>query len=214
MRKLFIAAAAVAMLPTSAHAAQIINGSFEDGGVANPYGTVAGGNSTTITGWTVLGSSVDFIGNYWQPSQGANSIDLNGVGQGGLAQTFNTVANQAYAVTFFLAGNPDNGPTIKTIKVDTNGANEQFFEFDTTGFNKSNMGWKQFTYNFVGSGSPTTLAFNSQNAGSWGAALDNVSVSAVPEPANWAMMLLGFGLIGGAMRRRVRVGFGKRTAIA
>ena len=28
---------------------------------------------------------------------------------------------------------------------------------------------------------------------------------AVPEPATWAMMMLGFGLIGGAMRRRRRV---------
>lgn len=28
------------------------------------------------------------------------------------------------------------------------------------------------------------------------------AVSAVPEPASWAMMILGFGLIGGAMRRR------------
>jgi hypothetical protein len=26
----------------------------------------------------------------------------------------------------------------------------------------------------------------------------------VPEPATWAMMILGFGLIGGAMRRRIR----------
>lgn len=214
MRKLFVAAAAMAMLPTSAHAAEIINGSFENGGVTNPFGTVTGGNSSTITGWTVLGNSVDFIGDYWQAADGANSIDLNGAGQGGLAQTFNTVANQAYAITFFLAGNPDNGPTIKTIKVTTNNANEQVFSFDTTGFNKTTMGWKQFTYNFVGNGSPTTLAFNSDNPGAWGAALDNVSISAVPEPATWAMMLLGFGLIGGAMRRRIGAGFGKRAAVA
>ena len=32
--------------------------------------------------------------------------------------------------------------------------------------------------------------------------VDNVSVSNAPEPASWAMMLGGFGLIGGAMRRR------------
>jgi hypothetical protein len=27
--------------------------------------------------------------------------------------------------------------------------------------------------------------------------------AAVPEPASWAMMISGFGLVGGAMRRRV-----------
>jgi len=34
--------------------------------------------------------------------------------------------------------------------------------------------------------------------------LDNISfdVRAVPEPASWAMMIAGFGLIGGALRRR------------
>lgn len=40
-----------------------------------------------------------------------------------------------------------------------------------------------------------------------GATADSLTIqvnSAVPEPATWAMMLLGFGLIGGAMRYRRR----------
>lgn len=36
--------------------------------------------------------------------------------------------------------------------------------------------------------------------------------SAVPEPATWATMLLGFGLIGGAMRRRQKARAGDKTA--
>ena len=42
----------------------------------------------------------------------------------------------------------------------------------------------------------------------WGAILDDVSVStptvtsAVPESASWAMLIGGFGMIGGVMRRR------------
>ena len=32
--------------------------------------------------------------------------------------------------------------------------------------------------------------------------IDNISVDAVPEPATWAMMLLGFGAIGFSIRRR------------
>lgn len=35
--------------------------------------------------------------------------------------------------------------------------------------------------------------------------LDQIGVAAVPEPAQWAMILLGFGVIGGALRRRPAV---------
>ncbi|MBT9472342.1 MAG: PEPxxWA-CTERM sorting domain-containing protein [Phenylobacterium sp.] len=43
-----------------------------------------------------------------------------------------------------------------------------------------------------------------------GPLLDNVSIgvsSAVPEPATWAMMIMGFGLVGSAMRRRQALHF-------
>ncbi|MBM6577743.1 PEP-CTERM sorting domain-containing protein [Microvirga sp. SRT01] len=30
----------------------------------------------------------------------------------------------------------------------------------------------------------------------------NAGIGAVPEPSTWAMMIVGFGMVGGAMRRR------------
>lgn len=38
--------------------------------------------------------------------------------------------------------------------------------------------------------------------GNEGNIIDNVSLAAIPEPASWAMMIAGFGLVGGALRRR------------
>lgn len=35
--------------------------------------------------------------------------------------------------------------------------------------------------------------------------VDGAATSAVPEPASWAMMILGIGAVGGALRRRTRV---------
>jgi hypothetical protein len=35
--------------------------------------------------------------------------------------------------------------------------------------------------------------------------IDNLAINGVPEPASWAMMILGFGAIGFAMRRRSRM---------
>lgn len=39
------------------------------------------------------------------------------------------------------------------------------------------------------------------------------AISAVPEPATWALMILGFGAVGGAMRRRQQVAATVRFAI-
>jgi hypothetical protein len=38
-----------------------------------------------------------------------------------------------------------------------------------------------------------------------GGYVDNITLSAVPEPATWGLMILGFGMIGAAMRRREKV---------
>lgn len=202
MRSLLVAAAAVALFPANASAAGFVNGSFESGIAPGSFTTVAGGNTTAITGWEVTGNSVDYIGSYWTAQNLSRSIDLNGNGQGGIQQTFDTVAGVLYNVSFWLAGNPDGDPVTKSVLVGASGADSASYTFTFTGFDKANMGWKNYTYSFVAASSSTTLSFASQDATSFGAALDNVSVAAVPEPATWAMMILGFGLVGGSMRRR------------
>ncbi len=61
---------------------------------------------------------------------------------------------------------------------------------------------------FFTTGSAGALSFNigTDSADNVGPLLDKVALSidkaAVPEPAAWAMMLAGFGLVGSAMRRR------------
>lgn len=48
----------------------------------------------------------------------------------------------------------------------------------------------------------TQLWFTSRLDAADGYRLENLTVAAVPEPATWGMMLLGFGLVGAAARRR------------
>ncbi len=57
-----------------------------------------------------------------------------------------------------------------------------------------------YTYNFASSDYVTSVAFRSSSKAF---ELDNVSVTAVPEPGTWALMLAGFGMVGFAARRRV-----------
>lgn len=63
------------------------------------------------------------------------------------------------------------------------------------------------TVNLLSSGI-TSLRINNGSGGgyNWEYGLRSISFDAagVPEPATWALMIMGFGLAGGAMRRRVR----------
>ncbi len=69
-------------------------------------------------------------------------------------------------------------------------------------------GWLSSVQQFTATATTAKINFASRNAGgnaSYGNLVTNVSVGAVPEPASWAMMIAGFGLIGHAMRRRGRL---------
>ena len=48
----------------------------------------------------------------------------------------------------------------------------------------------------------STIEFEGQIAGDETAFIDNVSITAVPEPATWARMLVGFGSLGAMMPRK------------
>jgi hypothetical protein len=65
------------------------------------------------------------------------------------------------------------------------------------------MDYVDYTLNFVSSGAPVTLTFQSEDipaTNPWGPVVSDVSVAAVPEPATWAMMLVGFFGVGFMIR--------------
>jgi choice-of-anchor C domain-containing protein len=197
-----------AVSPASANL--IVNGSFENGSFNSaPFDTLGAGNSS-MTGWTIGSDSIDWIGSYWQPGDGLRSVDLSGNGLGSVKQDFSAVIGQRYTVSFLLAGNPDGGPSTKSVGVDVNG-NFQIFTFPLAGATKGNMHWTPESFSFIANTTTETLKFTSltcadggANACAFGPALDNVSVSAVPELSTWGMMLLGFAGIGMIAYRRAR----------
>ncbi len=196
---LLAAVAASAALATGAHAAAFINGGFEAGIDPGVFTTLSAGDSSSITGWTVGGGGVDYIGTYWVPSEGSRSVDLSALSAGSLSQTFDTVANKTYKVTFDLAGNPAGGSAFKFMQVSA-GMNSTVYAFDTTGHSLSSMGWFPEYFTFTATGASSTLTFASLENSPYGPAIDNVTVSSVPEPAAWALMLVGIAGLGGALR--------------
>lgn len=91
-------------------------------------------------------------------------------------------------ITLYLTGTPDGNVTVPLV---TNGA------YDGPGFSFAYSGG-------VCTGSPPTCSQNDVGLtpGSSISAPVTIYVSYVPEPATWALMLLGFGALGVALRAR------------
>ncbi len=197
----FVAAVLCAFVPAAADASVVINGSFEQGPASAGSFTTFGTGSTAITGWTVTGGSVDLIGSYWNHSDGARSLDLSGNTAGTIAQMIPTVAGLRYTVSFDISSNPDRS-FAKSMLVGFGNATPVAVSY--TGPIGRPLQWQTVTLRFTADAPMTELSFKSTTPGAWGIALDNVS-AVVPEPASWAMMIAGFGLVGAAMRRRPSV---------
>jgi choice-of-anchor C domain-containing protein len=186
------------------------NGSFEIGRNPGRHFSRLYPGSTAINGWTVTRGSIDYIGGYWQAADGNRSIDLDGRDAGEIAQTFSTTVGQSYLVTFALAGNRENLPLLKEMRVAAAGQSADF-SFDITGKSFSDMGWLLKSWQFTAVDTETTLKFLSlskRNPQTYGAALDNVSVVAisqpvaVPEPSSVAGLIAVSALGACLMRKR------------
>jgi choice-of-anchor C domain-containing protein len=188
----------------------LTNGSFEL--PALPPGTgfseiLAGG---VLPGWTVGGDGIDLIRDFWQPSAGAQSIDLSRLTAGTISQTVATTPFQVYNLIFDMAGNPDSGDPFKDMQVGiTNSTQPSSLQtFNITGFSRSDMGWSQRTIAFVALSNTTTISFTSLENNAFGPALDNVrlfedtAAGIVPEPATFALFAPGLALAGLIRRRR------------
>lgn len=205
MKKLNAIALAVALLGGAAQAGAanlVVNGGFEAQTVQSPAGfdTFSAG-SQGLVGWHIDLRNVDLVSSsFWAPAGGNNSLDLSGTGKGVISQVISTVIGQVYTLSFDLAGNPFGTSAIKGLSV--NFGSTGLYDFDTTGHTGNNMGWTHYTTKFAAVSTNTTLSFASRTAGNAGPALDNIAVTAVPEPETYAMLLAGLGLMGTLARRR------------
>jgi choice-of-anchor C domain-containing protein len=157
----------------------IVNGSFECGTDPGVSTTLSSVDSTSITGWTIDTGNIDYIGTRWTAGDGDRCLDLNGVSAGSISQTVSCLVTGAtYRLTFLLAGNPEAGAGVKTLRLTAAGSSQDY-TFDSSGKSTSNLGWVTRTFDFVPTSTSVVITFASQSTGFGGPALDHVSLKIV-----------------------------------
>jgi hypothetical protein len=175
-----VAAVTFAVVPASANL--VANGSFETGDFS---GWTQGGDTsfTFVTDAVAGGGPTDGI---YHAAFGPTD------NYGGIYQNLATTAGATYFLSFdiaYLGGDPNAFALLWDGIFLIDALDVAAFDYGTV------SGY------VTASSSSTELLFAFYSPPSFWL-LDNVSVSAIPEPASWALMIAGFGMIGAAMRRR------------
>ena len=155
--------------------AVLVNGGFENGTDPGEAMVLPPG-STAISGWTVVGGNVSYVGGRWQHSQGGRSVGLPC--GGGVSQTFETEPHQKYEVRFNMAGDPNTPPAVKSVAVSF-GDESRVFTFDTTGHSLREMSWEARSWIFVATDETTALTFRSRTTECSTPAVDNVRIMTI-----------------------------------
>ncbi|WP_235902761.1 PEPxxWA-CTERM sorting domain-containing protein [Sandarakinorhabdus oryzae] len=223
----FLFAAALLAMPAAA-SNLVVNGDFEAGnsGFSSSYGYVnaalTNGTSMYPEGVYTVGSNANDYHNLWAsvPGQGGSGkyLIVNGATTPTLLweQTVGGVTAgskyffEAFAVNVCCNANYGGANTPSTI---TFQAVQDNVVTTLNTFTTSNIAglWQGFSNSYTSlSGSAVTLRLinASTEYGGNDFGVDNINFSqtsilgGVPEPASWALLLAGFGLVGAASRRR------------
>ncbi|MBA3897826.1 MAG: PEPxxWA-CTERM sorting domain-containing protein [Sphingomonadaceae bacterium] len=193
---LFSTAASLAVLASApAHATVVFGDNFDSYNQSVPW--------TGGTNWSVGPGDVDLVtvpNGFALTCAGGSGgcVDLTGSTPGTLKSKLLTLNAGSYSLSFDYSGN-------------------QLPQYAASPFTASIAGLGTVTFNTVQTDSFTTYASNFvlgaptatnlvfQQLGNVqfvGNIIDNVSLSAIPEPAAWATMIGGLFFVGGAYRRR------------
>jgi hypothetical protein len=228
IRKKLVVALGICALSTTAGnalAANLItNGSFEQSN-ATDGGFYQYSEGQDIFGWAVLGGGVAVVSKSYgellngivafNSQEGDFSLDLGGGSNntdGGVQQSFATAVGQSYNVSFWVGqatANPSFGylslyDVPVTVDLSISGGPSTSYtnaSFSPLGFNN----WVQFSTVFTATQTASSVTFTVGGLGAGEVGLENVVISAIPEPAEYAMLLAGLMVVSVIAKRRSKL---------
>ena len=169
--------------------------------------------STAVADSLIAGFDAKYTYNFWRPVTAIREGDMDGiagtVGDPSWNPLFTTPAHPSYVSTHSMQSGAASTVLLSLVQdqafCDTIGPDTRCF----TGIGQAAQDaansrlWGGIHFRFDNEIGLAT----GQAIGQW--ALNQPAFNAVPEPTSWALMIMGFGLTGGALRRRsLRVAFG------
>lgn len=190
MKKIaFALAVASASLAVPATAAVTVNANAVTAGTAVSLGSVVAGKTYRITATGIIDLVNGVIPN------GPFNVDPNGKPTSTVAPPYEAFNPDGSKVTYDGLTPPLTSSNFGSL-IGSIGRTESLFFIGSD---------NTFTFQTGGELFARINDINQNNSGSF-----DVTVAAVPEPATWGMMILGFGVAGTALRRRAKV----RTTVA
>jgi hypothetical protein len=172
-------------------------------------------NSVVGGGFALAGPNDGFSNGFTTSPDGGNFVafDSDPDFHGTLTQTITGLtAGTTYQLSFYMGGAEEiNIDETTTTEITATFAGQSFSTPTITTPGNGFSPWVQYTTTFTANGTSDVLSFLATGGPSGDppyALLDGVSLTAVtagggvPEPAIWAMMLVGFGGVGAAIRSR------------
>lgn len=191
MKQALAAAALIGIVGTSFAAPVVPNGSFES------YNIASGSSEFLDT----LQGPYPFNG-YWS-ANGTETLIVNAgssVLPAGNGQQYATFTGASQSIYQVISGF-DVGQTYQ-VSFWATGATGVWYvdEPNATGAIVADSTWKQYSFTFNATAYDQHLWF--EGGSSAALSVDNITISAVPEPETYALLLAGLGVVGAVARRR------------
>jgi hypothetical protein len=155
----------------------------------------------SVDGWTGAagGIEVQTRNIAGRAFSGRNLVELDTAANSAMSVD---LARGRYIVSYWYSPRPGVTADSNRINVTAGG----LFLDSVTGDGGRETAWQQRTLEFITPGGPLTFAAAGRSD-SLGGYLDDITIAsaAVPELATWAMLIIGFGMVGVAARRRRNV---------